>query len=1317
MTRLIHRAALLVVCLAAAASASDIEKTFRNVLVSVPKLPAAPTVDGTVDPEEWRHAGVGPRLLLFEGDDRLTDETQRFYFGYTDDAFYMAWQLQRPKYALAPKAIITQPDHSFFRTDDAIEFMLNCTPEGVTRQRGRDFYMLWNALGTKYDRREWWSGETADMTWTSPWKAVSRTKPDFGWEGEYTIPLESLEGAIPPAPGVQWVYQLCENQSTPYPRVALQGFQLDWFWSRDYANMIFTGAQGVYARVLECGSITEQSRGGLVLELVNPGGEPRTVVPALRMYKRKANPGTTQSYLTAFDQSRDRAADLAGTGKVALFIPDDKLSQNLVDENYDPVMQQNDPVTLSPGERKVIDFTIEKKAGDYLAFYDVQYVDGQAPDGASQHIAGAPLPFLIPEPLAVELRPFFLMDKSIEADVDLRYVTGWQAAGTIAAKLTDAAGNTLYEKQWPGNEYPHRLSADIDIAGVAPGDCTLTFTVTDPAGKQLARRQSTVTIPQTPDWYANPVGMSPRIAEPFTPIETEGRDLHFVMGNYKLGDTALPRQINVNTVFDEGLDNLLRGPATFTGVVNGEAAQWSGDTTLTETTDEKVTATSTAEAAGVRARVTNAIEYDGMEKITLTLEPTGGAVTVNRFTLSIPIKAKYATLYRQGTTHGVAKVRHTTGTLPAEGVAHDWASNVWIGNERRGLSWFAENWKGWHIGRDFETEIIEVTPDGDGMTLNVHFIRSDAKPLTLDKPREIIFGLMFTPMRPLNRQTIHHGYSAYQDDINRLEAEIAAGVNVIETWQHRPYQGWWDQSPKRVQEILETHKPWTDRGVKVTPYSGWYLSRKAEVYPTYGAEMVVEPNINAGCGCDTCCWNSPVTDAYLHTMKKSALEANFAGFRMDAGFSVASCSSLKHHGEHSQCGWVDDRGRVQPSFAIFAAREAAKRAYRMFHGGEITEDGLCIHHVHFSCRFPAIMSHMDAVLSAEGAERNARTIKEFDLSFWRAGINGDAWGVQVVYGPKSDHLGWNSRLGLGLIHHLTPRGGPLVSVKEQSYSRSAPAISSIWLAENWVGHLDKNLRFFGYWENAQLLDTSDPDVKATVYYNPDKRRALLGALNLHRKAVRRTITIDLPSLDSGLTHAVDGLTGEPIELDAGLAFTIDLKPEGYRMIKFAAEPFEVATPKIAGDNLIPEMQPSAWPDTGIPTGWTKDNDAAWSAANGELILAVNDNHGQFRKSINLEPGKTYMLEVEARIAPGADGTYLGPLAADHHFGVTFGEYYGTTRTLTSEGLPGQYETMCILYTPTADNPSASIRIQARGDGKVHIRNIGVYAVDLETSMH
>jgi hypothetical protein len=99
-------------------------------------------------------------------------------------------------------------------------------------------------------------------------------------------------------------------------------------------------------------------KGGIVLELVNPGRAPQTVQPSLKLFQRKPEAPSTQTYLRAFDQSRDRPEAVAEQTKVALMLNDEQLSKKLLDENYTLLREQAEPVTLPPGGRSQLDFAV-----------------------------------------------------------------------------------------------------------------------------------------------------------------------------------------------------------------------------------------------------------------------------------------------------------------------------------------------------------------------------------------------------------------------------------------------------------------------------------------------------------------------------------------------------------------------------------------------------------------------------------------------------------------------------------------------------------------------------------------------------------------------------------------------------------------------------------------------------------------------------------------------------------------------------------------------------------------------------------------------
>jgi len=75
--------------------------------------------------------------------------------------------------------------------------------------------------------------------------------------------------------------------------------------------------------------------------------------------------------------------------------------------------------------------------------------------------------------------------------------------------------------------------------------------------------------------------------------------------------------------------------------------EWRGKVKIAEKRGERVRASSTASAGNVTISATGEFEYDGMEKITLTVAPAANQQpAVTQLTLSIPFAKGFADLYR-----------------------------------------------------------------------------------------------------------------------------------------------------------------------------------------------------------------------------------------------------------------------------------------------------------------------------------------------------------------------------------------------------------------------------------------------------------------------------------------------------------------------------------------------------------------------------------------------------------------------------------------------------------------------------------------------
>lgn len=1137
-------------------------------------------------------------------------------------------------------------------------------------QPGDDDTVAVHVAGARY------VGNLAGQVSGESWQYAARAT-DFGWEGEMALPR----------PDGPCAFNVTAAQRTPVQAAASFGYS-------GPGRLSFAPAGAPAVRFLQSGPFHHEDGGGASVEIVNASTAAADVAVNLELFQRTGGSATFLKRIT----------QIQGQDDIDIVMPlaDFKLVIEEAMADYAPLANVQETIALG-GDRRIEQRVAATGIGDYLCVYRITH--------GETNLASGVTPLRIAPPLQIALQPYHLSPGALNVTVDVRQVAAWQDGAKLRLTVTDDAVEHVFDGR-------AQFDVLVPTRNLPPGGYELRAEVIAPDGQSQGEITEGFIKPQSPAWFTDPVGYEPIIPDPWRPIAVDGKRLSMLMGDYTLGDSALPSAIVVQSIYSDRREPVLRAPITLRGNVGGKMVTWQSDVAITDAQDHIVHAASSATAGDVRIDAHAAFEYDGMQKITLTIAPAQGAPAIGELMMEIPLAKGFADLYRPNRRIvDRQKMLAKHGALGDETIRHDWRPGVWIGNTRRGLSWFAENWKGWRFSDARAGEVIEVEPGEDGATLRVRFIAmDDGAPLVLDAPREITFGLMFTPPRPIDRRPVRYGYSYFQEGEtwgDRLDDEAAAGVNVLEVWNHRDYQGWPQQTAEWTAKLRELDRRVKRYGMRVTPYSGWGISLRTQTYADWGTEMVSRPLTGIGCYCYGVCWNTPVTDAYLHEMREAAIASGYDGYRMDAGFAVFPCDSLVHRRGDATCGWIDEDGNVQPSLAIFGAREAARRSRRIYHHDKtVTQAPLLAHHIHGGNRFAPILSHMDVVVSAEGALQNATSLKDLDLSRMRAFVMEDKMGLQVSYHPKGDGIGYNARLALGALHRLTPRGGAIITRHEQSYSRSAFASSTVWFAEDWVQWLDPGTEFFGYWENDDLLTTSDPQVIGSFHV----RRGEKLMLALHNRREAHTtcdVRLDLASLGfTGGVHAADVMLNEPVALSADGTMQLSIKPESYRLIRLANEPFDFGPqPKRIGDNLIPEMQPAAWPESGLPKRWTHDGDPTkWSIDGGEIVVDGSaDEQRQLRRNVPTEAGKHYVLEIEVH-CDADQGVYFGPSVARHQFAMCFGNYYGIPASTGSSTPDGEYVTLRRHFTARGDE--SFVRFWLCGDATARIRKIGVYEIDV-----
>jgi hypothetical protein len=215
-------------------------------------------------------------------------------------------------------------------------------------------------------------------------------------------------------------------------------------------------------------------------------------------------------------------------------------------------------------------------------------------------------------------------------------------------------------------------------------------------------------------------------------------------------------------------------------------------------------------------------------------------------------------------------------------------------------------------------------------------------------------------------------------------------------------------------------------------------------------------------------------------------------------------------------------------------------------------------------------------------------------------------------------------------------------------------------------------------------------------------KALLAVLNLERKPAQSTVKLNLAELGFKEAFAQDAVTGEDLAMENG-SLKLDFTPEGFRAVKITAAKEPSSVPEKIGANLISEIEPDKWPAANLPSGWTGQRGGA-VFENGQLVLPPG---AHFVRTIQVEKGKTYVLEAETRVECD-DGAFLGQEIQFDQFRISLGGGgRSALRSLSSQLPPGKYQTLRAVWTAPANDASVDIAFN-RGKGKVLIKRIGMY---------
>ena len=1144
----------VMLALASVAQGGDVADWKRHPLTTVPYMTEPPSIDGDVKREEWQRAAtLGPLMILPDG---VSDELRRrVWVGYDQKQIYIAFDIERPEHVRKPLVPANTGRIDKWGKGDFIELMLDT---GHDHKEYYDFNLYAN--GAYSDGH---GNPSVDTSWDADWRQAARMTEE-GWQGETAIPFNELGLDDAPAPGTVWGFDFVDNQRTPFAQVALYAFRgPSWHKFENFGHLRF-GARQPAEPVVRFMRAREAGRGKAVVEfsVVNPTGASRDIDADVTLLRRKDGAaGGPKSYYDHIESGSDDAYDkgLVDFEKTTTLDSLVKEALNL----YAPVENAatKKTVTVPAGQRRTVGFAQAIDPGEFLVVY-------QFDDAEDTRLASGVRAFRITAPLSLTLEPYWLHSKKMNAIADLRKVTQPDGA-TVKFTLhhTEKETGALAQAQTTVKANALEAGVSLPTKGLAPGFYEVRAELIGNDGQTITRSRKPIEKPETPAWHDNDYGRRVKVPEPWTPIEAGEDGIVKMWGRTYDLSTLLPKQIT-----SQG-EALLTSPVALNLKRDGETVDWRvTELELVRADKGEAVYRGTLESDVATLTGTVRVEFDGFMWYDLKLKPKSTPLRAQHMALAIDFTPRHATLMNSHkflrdpvlSRKPVKPAKRGPRGILAESLL-PFTPSLWIGDENAGLAWIAEAPIDWHISQP--DRVIEVQPAGKNGSdaparMRMHMIQS---PKTLKKPMRVIFGLQASPARPMPDVGASHiaqagGPHGKESWYKSLSEHAGEGVVFHSGWKGKPKQkiwgGWPERppQPKRRKRLKESVNFAHKHGLKVSLYSGWGVATDSEEWKYFRHEMARKPLENAGFGTyrqaagPQGAYQDYITWAFADLIKEYDIDGVFwdSASNLRAGNNIGIGN-----------GWIDDKGRKRPGFAVLGTRELFKRIYTLVHG-EMKSDGQVIN---FGGSIWCINVFADVFHRGEGTPMHAQKLRNAwkPLETYRANYDGRKFGIASLAMNKNFKdldMTVNTHHAVTLLHGWHCKSSGYFTkpwgMKRSYYGRGHEPMFRIWEARAWLP-LDRAAeRHTFYRDGPRYIDLQPESLLASAFTSADGRRMLLVVSNLDKKPIEdATVQLDLQGL--GLTggapvKVTDAILGEPVEIQ-GDTLKIDIKPERFRLLQ------------------------------------------------------------------------------------------------------------------------------------------------------------------------
>jgi hypothetical protein len=1070
----------------------------------LPLMPQPPKIDGYVSDTEWLFS------VKFDGfsfNGVLEPRRTIGYVGATEDKIYCAVVSELPKEGKILSQVKGNIEKIVF--DDAVEVWVDPDPQD---ENGIVYQMLCNSLGYAYYLAHP-RGEVPTQAyygWKGNFKIANGFHNGF-WHCEIEIPIESIAKNRKASEGM-WAINLCRDFKQPWAWACLgnNGYNpqkdiIFMFGKDDCLVTKFTHKTDPVFGEINCS-----------LDVLNPTQKALDIRVKLSIRRDSQ------------EEVRDEKAILAPSMSKSFEI----VLKDTVSEKFQLSVRVSSP---------------DEKVVYYSRSYSWKRARSEVKWTISPEKAKPPIDFLF------SYYPY-LNKMRILADITALPEGAKLKALRFQIREDKQGGKVVKEMRMNSEEFRGGkcekvfdlppLSGKYIISAKAEGENI-------PSGEITKRFERKV----FPEWEHKNLGKSRKVYPPFIPIKVQGRKLFTIMKEYEVNDWGLLSSVKTEDQELRVRKELLASPMVYRAVIEGkEFLTTKGKLSFKEKADDRVIMQSSFSLGDLRAESKSTLDYDGTLRVDLTLFPT--TKRVDSFILEMPLKDEVAKMMH-AMADGIRDVILSDYVPEGQGIVWDasklmtssfppnFCTYIFLGNPTRGICWFAENDKGWSW--DPQKPNLQLLRERNTLKLQVNLIN---KPIVIDKPRTITFGILAAPVKPRlagwRYRWFKENFSLLGTDINWFALGDCGSVypagKDLYLWKMLAEGNKRKLSDQEIEEVIQRGKKYFEPYGRVDSFIAHV---RYNLRARYKTTMVFYYNRSSYAACeefqtfmDEWCLNDynpyrgqdgiyeiPIVpsesyiDYALYWFGKSFEIANNKGVYHDNYFFIPSFNTMMTN------AYEKEDGTIMPSTGVWQLREFQKRIFT-FMNERGMEPIVMVHNT--STQILPLYSFATVQYDWEWRYSQGDVQNRFPRKYILLVSTGELAGTWPVllsdHGPQANDP-WIQKtyIAVTLVHDLL---GPVATW--------VPELGKLWqkyrepflkLAE------EKGMIAYRYWdEREQPIRAENPDLPGIVYSLPGKE-ALYAITSYSSKDEEAIVHIKPDVLGFRSYKVIDVDTGEELKVE------------------------------------------------------------------------------------------------------------------------------------------------------------------------------------------